>query len=273
MPLKKRKLPEAEDLNFTHNSNMLESQTAKKSSVEAAHAFTLIELLVVIAIIAILAAMLLPALAKSKQKAKQVNEIGAGRQLLLAWQMYADGNNDEVLPGYPENPVAYDDHNQLVDSPQNKRYPWRLAPNLANNFRAIYVNDSRQWLENAEQQSHDTYVYYASLFPSLGYNTVFLGGDWETYSPDSPEVTAANGTSWLIKYSSQIKRPAEILAFASARYRSGGDQFGAHRITPPYIVRRKWDATFSFAADPSKFGYVHPRYGNRAVTAMTDGPR
>jgi len=233
-------------------------------------AFTLIELLVVVSIIAILAALLLPALAKSKIKARMVEEMSAGRQLMLGVQMYADDHNGAVFPGFVTDANAVDDRSQPLFFPENARYPWRIVPYMSGSMRLIYSGENRAKLAELQSGDHSDYVYSVSLFPSLGINSYFIGGN-QTEFPAADANTRFGAGTVIVKMS-DAKRPSTLMTFISARSAvNGSTAQGYFQVTPPYLASRRWAATYPQSQSPSQWGFVAPRLNNRAAAALLDG--
>jgi prepilin-type N-terminal cleavage/methylation domain-containing protein/prepilin-type processing-associated H-X9-DG protein len=99
--------------------------------MKRAGGFTLIELLVVIAIIAILAALLLPALAKAKDKAKATQCMSNFRQWGLALTIYYDENEDYL----PEEDAAFSNWAQVAGPTRREKW-YNVLPPLVSHLSA-----------------------------------------------------------------------------------------------------------------------------------------
>jgi prepilin-type N-terminal cleavage/methylation domain-containing protein len=152
----------------THNRRMNFSKRPI-NTFSRAHAFTLIELLVVIAIIAILAAMLLPALAAAKERARRIACVNNLRQIGLSINMYASDNTDYMPP------LKYRDANCL-DYPylMFEYSPVNVAPptytegpyNLGILYSTRTINDGKPFYCPSVTVDNDfSYDYYSGTMP------------------------------------------------------------------------------------------------------------
>jgi len=145
-------------------------------------AFTLIELLVVIAIIAILAAMILPALAGAKERAKRIGCVNNVRQFLLAAHLYANDTEQRLPSGASDSntPNGVMDDSIPVLSGQTRTQMVQYA----GNFKVLGCPSLGAPFNTPEG------FYEAGYGFVLGYN--YLGGHANTPWPLLP----AGGEAW-----------------------------------------------------------------------------
>ena len=120
-------------------------KTSDRLAIEktGAGGFTLVELAVVIATVAVLAAVLLPALAGTKPDSQAFQCLENQRQLILAWQMYAEDNNDLLPPN---------------DYPYTTPYARQTAAKQAS---------MRNWVVGTMEQPTDAADYPATHSPNI----------------------------------------------------------------------------------------------------------
>jgi prepilin-type N-terminal cleavage/methylation domain-containing protein len=279
-------------------------------------AFTLPEILVVIGVIAALLGILLPVMRAIKLAGRQTVELNAAKHLMMGYLNYATVNNDKLLPGYasqipydanpelyPGDPTprivrAFDAKGNLIQGGggldiARRRYLWRLAPYLNYSLRGLYTNDQEEVLEKLEQSEYTNYLYTASISPSLGLNTEWLGGDENGFAFRMPRAEPPDGpgSMWsVLDYHkfylvslAQAFHPNRLLTFASARGVDPQPALGGppkpvegyFRVTSPYFSALnptcRWADDFHPGQDPVQYGHISPRYDGSAVVGFLDG--
>ncbi len=218
--------------------------------------FTLIELLVVIAIIAILAALLLPALSRARQKTQGIYCMNNTRQLAICWYMFGDDNGGTLPPNR--------DGGNVGKSQADAAWAGGWL-----DFSASTDNTNTEYLVN-----HDKYQWAAYLGPCVKSVSVFrcpadksvvrIGGaqlarvrsiSMNNYVGDMSRTWTTPSRYQLCKKTSQILSPTMMFVFLDEREDSIND--GWYASDPD----TKWQIV----------DYPASYHGNAAGYAFADG--
>jgi type II secretory pathway pseudopilin PulG len=247
----------------------------------------LVELLVVIAIIGVLVAIIVPVTLGARRSVARMREVAALRSVMVGWTSYATDQKGCVLPGYrPNLPVRLPNGDAIPadayggDVEIAKRYPWRLAPYLGDDFRSLYVGEHEAKLKALLDGDPSQLYYFASLYPSFGLNSAWVGGDDARFpvDPTLPNGAANPLARACVTRLSQPKHPESLIVFATARTNAAQDgsgtiEEGFFRVDSPYLVgpAAKWTAPEYDPEQPAAYGNLSTRHGDEVVFSTVDG--
>jgi prepilin-type N-terminal cleavage/methylation domain-containing protein/prepilin-type processing-associated H-X9-DG protein len=269
------------------NRTVLEQLRPQRTS---ATGFTLIELLVCIAVISVLIGLLLPALSKGRQLCRMVREQSAARQAMVAFAAYSHDSKGLVIAGYPTKKMVSGPITVVNSSGERlvgeiaQRYPWRLIPYMGGEFRGLYHDPRVIGMLNDHQSGYPDanhgYDYVLSLYPSLGLNATWIGGN-DLQGQFGKDFVKVFGRPYITRVD-EPRRPTDLITFVSGRSPSNalvpflGKPQGMFRVESPVFTKAQgpqWEAAYDDQSETpgTNSGFVSLRHMGRAVAAMFDG--